>query len=657
MNNFDLKKEDIISILETMNSPALLLDKENKIVFKNLTAKKMTEGTFKELLKKILDEKKETGRIELNIKGQPTDFDFKVIKLHSLKFISFSEEKKSIDDISKKLKENYNELEELNEKLFTAEESVKQHIEEINKKNNDIQKIEEKYRVLSESTTDMIFIVDKMLNIKYVNTSAANALKSTKENIMGKVLKEMFPFDDYKQKSGAIEKVINEKKPIYFESITFLPEGEVWLGTSFIPLINSNGEVDSIIGILKDISDRKRMEFDNLLLNERFGKVFKQNPLGIMISRSNDGKIIDVNDSCETLFGYSTDELLRKSTMNLYCEPGEWAFFTDKLLREGPQKNCELKIKRKNKEIRTVLISADHLEINEERCILSMIQDVTEETIANNTREVLFDISDAAFKTKDLSSLYPKIHKSLNKVLNAVNFYIAIYDKATDIINFPYFYDEKDKYASSKKFGNGLTEYALKKNIPLLLSGKEIKKMAEEKIIDLIGTLPVQWMGAPIFGETFIGLIAVQHYDENYKYTVNDKNILYFVSKQISRVFENKIKEKLLIQSEKKHRLLLDSIKFPILSLKEDMEIYYCNQAYSLFVEKNIRDLEGKNLIDVFPEFEKTKSFEAFKKCIKTGENQEVKDKIPEQNLTIRAKISRTDWGILSIVEYINENK
>ena len=205
MNNFDLKKEDIISILETMNSPALLLDKENKIVFKNLTAKKMTEGTFKELLKKILDEKKETGRIELNIKGQPTDFDFKVIKLHSLKFISFSEEKKSIDDISKKLKENYNELEELNEKLFTAEESVKQHIEEINKKNNDIQKIEEKYRVLSESTTDMIFIVDKMLNIKYVNTSAANALKSTKENIMGKVLKEMFPFDDYKQKSTAFD--------------------------------------------------------------------------------------------------------------------------------------------------------------------------------------------------------------------------------------------------------------------------------------------------------------------------------------------------------------------------------------------------------------------------------------------------------------------
>jgi PAS domain S-box-containing protein len=661
----ELKKESLCDILNLINEPGILVNEKGKIFFENNAAKKFCSeiGDSKDkvscenLAGKILNLGKESGEMEFEFFDKTIRVDFKILDIHGYTFIAFYEEEKNLESLNGKLDESYEELEALNEELTSAEEELKQQIEELNKKNKELENSEERYRALTESAMDIIFIIDCNLKVKYVNSYAAKMLKSSKENLTGKSLKQIFLFDDFKQKLNSINMVIESRIPMYFESVAMLPDEEMWLGTRLVPMFNKNGTVDSVMGIARDISQRKRIEIDNIVVNERFGKVFKHNPLAIIISRADDGQILDVNDSCENLFGYSTDELLGKKTKILYNKPKERAFFVDKLMSEGAQKNFELEIKRKCGEVRNVLLSADYLEINEERCILSIIQDVTDETIANNTREALFDISDSAFKAKDLSALYPEIHNSLRKVLNAENFYIALYNKSSNIIDFPYYNDEKDEYAPSKIFGNGMTEYILKNKKPILLTGEEIKKMAEEKTIDLIGTLPVQWMGVPLQGEDFTGVVAVQHYDDTYRYTINDRNILYFVSKQISRAIENKVKEEQLFLSEIKHRMLLDSITYPILSLREDMTIYYCNQAYAEFTGKRMADLEGRHIFEIFPEFEKTKSYNAYKECIRTGKNQEVEVEIETKNLVIRAKITRTAWGILSIAEYMSDKK
>ncbi|MGE3063873.1 MAG: PAS domain S-box protein [bacterium] len=660
----ELKKESLFVILDLISEPALLVDELGKTIFKNRSAKDFCVNHItskcnvcESIANKILQSGKNEGSIELATDNAEIELIFKIVKLHGFGFIVFSDIEKRLKDLSDKLNKSANEVESLSEELTSAEEEAKRRDDEIRRKDAEYIKSEEKYKALAESAMDIIIIVDEKHVVKYVNSFGLHYFKSSKENVIGKKLKHLFLNDDAKQRDAVIDLVFRDKKQMHFESATVFPEGEVWLGSRLVPLLDNNGNVETVMIISRDITERKRIELDNMTVNERFGKVFKHNPFGILISRADTGQIIDANDSCEDIFGYSQDELLGEPAGKLYYKPEERAFFVDKLLREGPQKNYELKIRKKNNEIRTVFLSADYLEINEERCILSIIQDVTEEVVANNTREALFDIADSVFRVKDLYSLYPEIHKSLKKVLNANNFYVAVYDKSSDMIEFPYYHDEKDDYAPSKEFGNGLTEYALKKKKPILLSGEEIKKMAKEGAIEIIGTLPVQWLGVPLLGESFTGVIAVQHYDENYFYTQNDKNILYFVSKQISRGIESKIKEEMLIQSELKHRMLLNSIKLPILSLKEDMEIFYCNQSYADFVGKNITDLEGCNLLEIFPEFEKTKYFEAFKKCLKTGEMQQVEEEVKGKNLIINAKIYRTGWGLLSVAESMTKKE
>ncbi|MDP2806739.1 MAG: PAS domain S-box protein, partial [bacterium] len=107
--------------------------------------------------------------------------------------------------------------------------------------------------------------------------------------------------------------------------------------------------------------------------------------------------------------------------------------------------------------------------------------------------------------------------------------------------------------------------------------------------------------------------------------------------------------EQTVKESEEKHRRLLNSIQSPVLALKKDLSIYYCNQAYSDFVGQTIPELEGRKLAELFPKFVKTQSYAAYLKAIETGQDQTSEGLI--NGLYLRARIFSMDWGILAISE------
>jgi diguanylate cyclase (GGDEF)-like protein/PAS domain S-box-containing protein len=110
-----------------------------------------------------------------------------------------------------------------------------------------------------------------------------------------------------------------------------------------------------------------------------------------------------------------------------------------------------------------------------------------------------------------------------------------------------------------------------------------------------------------------------------------------------------RLMEQAIMESEVKHRLLLNSIQSPVLALKKDMTIYYCNQAYSDFVGRPVAELEGRVLTELFPRFQKTNSYQAYLKAVQTGQSQSAEGLINGQYL--RARIYSMDWGILAISE------
>ncbi|MRR10007.1 response regulator, partial [bacterium] len=142
-----------------------------------------------------------------------------------------------------------------------------------------------------------------------------------------------------------------------------------------------------------------------------------------------------------------------------------------------------------------------------------------------------------------------------------------------------------------------------------------------------------------------------------YDYLIKDpeRNYLIVLPATVNKVLERKRSEQALVESEVKHRLLLDSIQTPTLALKRDLTVFYCNDAYAALVDKTLAELEGQPLLAVFPKLEGSKTMTAYRQALESGETQEVEGSFGDRQY--RSRIFRTPWGVLAIAEDITERK
>jgi PAS domain S-box-containing protein len=119
---------------------------------------------------------------------------------------------------------------------------------------------EERYRMLTESTTDMIYIVNRSGDILYANRSAAAGIRCDAASLVGRRQDQLFPPDKVRDHTESIARVfqtgeVHEADGMY----RFGPE-EMWLNTRLMPLRNERGEVTAVMGVSRNITDRKRAE-------------------------------------------------------------------------------------------------------------------------------------------------------------------------------------------------------------------------------------------------------------------------------------------------------------------------------------------------------------------------------------------------------------
>ena len=110
-----------------------------------------------------------------------------------------------------------------------------------------------------------------------------------------------------------------------------------------------------------------------------------------------------------------------------------------------------------------------------------------------------------------------------------------------------------------------------------------------------------------------------------------------------------------LYESELKNRLMLDAVNYPILALTDDLTILHCNNAYADFVSRPQNELEGQNLLTVFPNFRQQLAYQLYRQVLETGETKILESSVRNKDFYLR--IDRTSWGLLAIVHDITERK
>jgi len=168
-------------------------------------------------------------------------------------------------------------------------------------------------------------------------------------------------------------------------------------------------------------------------------------------------------------------------------------------------------------------------------------RDITIRKKAEIVSQALLRISEAAHTAIDMTTLYEKIHEVILTLMPAKNLYIAIYDDKTDLISFPYFKDEFDLVPAPRKSRKGVTEFIMRTDHAALINQKRLSELSATGEIELIGTLPMILLGAPLkVGGKTIGVIMVQDYESEKEYGDDEKEFLIFVTEQIAQAIERK---------------------------------------------------------------------------------------------------------------------
>ena len=108
---------------------------------------------------------------------------------------------------------------------------------------------------------------------------------------------------------------------------------------------------------------------------------------------------------------------------------------------------------------------------------------------------ILHKISHAVNTTESLDELFHIIHDSLATIIDATNFYIALYDGKNNMITFPYLVDEMEENASPvvADDSKSLTAQIINEARPLLLDADEIQDRV--KIIGAYGVECKNFLG------------------------------------------------------------------------------------------------------------------------------------------------------------------
>mgnify|MGYP001401525073 FL=1 len=143
--------------------------------------------------------------------------------------------------------------------------SYSQNITEFVQAKKALSDSEEKYRMLTETSNDAIFIVGKDLNINFVNNTGASYLFSTPADIIGKPVDCILPPEDADKYKAKILKIIKKGRAEKFDIKFKLPDGKRWFNIRIIPL-KSNDPGDTLVFIYaSDINERKDTKMPSTL--------------------------------------------------------------------------------------------------------------------------------------------------------------------------------------------------------------------------------------------------------------------------------------------------------------------------------------------------------------------------------------------------------
>ena len=237
-----------------------------------------------------------------------------------------------------------------------------------------LRKTEEKDRAILNAIPDLMFV--QTPDGVYLDYHAKNPkdLLVPPEQFLGKNMRDILPPELAQTFFQSFERASENHGPKIVEYKLKVDRTDRWFEARVVRV----GE--NILSMVRDITEPKRATEELHASEERFAKAFQANPQPMSLTALATGRYVDVNASFLAMSGYTRAEVIGHTSLELgiWETPEARAEIVQHVLEYGSLINRETRFCTKDGSVRTLLTSAELLEIAGEQCLLVASSDITD---------------------------------------------------------------------------------------------------------------------------------------------------------------------------------------------------------------------------------------------------------------------------------------
>ena len=374
-------KDALSAVIDFIPDSAIVINSAGKIVAVNKIAEKYIGYRRKEILGKPFQnflEQQYIMPLEENIKKRLTGAN---IPLYEINFTDKDGVSRCLEVKGNRIKHNG----QLLDLIIFHDVTVRSKIQ--NKLQQDLLASEEKFQGITNSVRDAIILVDEEAKVTYWNPAAQKIFGFTSEEVIGKNIHELVvPKNLRKEAKERIDssvKVFTETGTGYFtvgkvEVVGRRKDGSEFPAEMSLSPIMLAGKWNAV-GLVKDITDRKRGEAKISDAEQRYHTLFNQAPLGVSVIEPDTGKFVEFNDVAHLQLGYSREEFRELTIADIEATetPENVKSHIAEILKLGGAE-FETKHRTKSGDIRNTLVTTRTIELPDKILLTSIFTDITE---------------------------------------------------------------------------------------------------------------------------------------------------------------------------------------------------------------------------------------------------------------------------------------
>lgn len=167
---------------------------------------------------------------------------------------------------------------------------------------------EARYRLIVDTATEGIWMMDENYVTTFVNKRMADMLRYTMEEMLGEHVDSFMFEEDLRDHAGKMEARQRGASGIYERRFRCKDGSTLWTIVSATALMDKQGSFRGSFGMFTDISQRKHAEETLLLEKQRLAMITDNSPYGLVFI-ADDGTFEYINPKFTEIFGYDLNDV------------------------------------------------------------------------------------------------------------------------------------------------------------------------------------------------------------------------------------------------------------------------------------------------------------------------------------------------------------